>query len=179
MTNTPLFYQIALTLVPGIRNVLEIKLGNQFGSAGAIFKEKQQLLQKIPRVGQALVDGLSGKDIFLRAEKEMLFMEKYRISGLFFRDPLYPRRLKNCIDSPVLLYWKGNADLNAQKIVGIVGTRNPTSYGKEFCSGLVSDLAEQGTLIISGLAYGIDSCAHRAALEKGLQTVGVLGHGLD
>jgi len=98
---------------------------------------------------------------------------------LFFRDKDYPFRLKNCYDSPVLLYWKGNADLNTAKIIGIVGTRKATDYGKNICYKLVSGLADQQVLIVSGLAYGIDSCAHRAAIESGLPTVGVLGHGLD
>jgi DNA processing protein len=103
----------------------------------------------------------------------------FKIKTLFLTEADYPQRLKNCNDSPVLLYYKGNADLNAEKIVAIVGTRKATTYGKEMTKKLVAELSAQDVLIVSGLAYGIDIASHTAALDNNLKTVGVLGHGLN
>lgn len=172
-------YQIALTMVPGVGDVLGKKILNYCGNAEAVFKEKKHLLMKIPRVGGTLVKSLNEKNIFERAEKEIAFIRKFQIKTLFYTDNEYPSRLKNCLDSPLMLYYKGNASLNTQKVLGIVGTRNATLYGKEMCHQLIKGITDYHPLIISGLAYGIDSAAHRNALENGLETVGVLGHGLD
>ena len=174
-----LLYQIALTLVPGIGDVLGKKLVKCCGSAEAVFREKKKLLSRIPRIGHKILEALSDQGILERARQELEFVEKFRIRPLFFLDKDYPFRLKNCIDSPIMLYYKGIADLNASRIIGVVGTRNATEYGKSACHGIISDLAQERVIIVSGLAYGIDSCAHRAALEHDLETIGVLGHGLD
>ena len=174
-----LLYQIGLTMVPGIGDVLGKKLVTYCGSAEAVFREKHNLLMKIPRVGEKILETLSDKAILERAAKELSFVEKFRIQTLFFQDKDYPFRLKNCIDSPVMLYYKGTADLNSARIIGVVGTRNATNYGKSACHKIISDLAQDKVMVVSGLAYGIDSCAHRSALENNLETVGVLGHGLD
>jgi DNA processing protein len=109
----------------------------------------------------------------------MKFIERYGITPLFFQDKGYPHRLKHCSDSPVMLYYKGTADLNISKIIGIVGTRKATEYGKSVTRMLLEGLVQHNILIVSGLAYGIDSCAHRFSLDNGLDTVAVLGHGLD
>ena len=101
------------------------------------------------------------------------------MAPLFIKSENYPQRLLNCYDSPTLLYYKGNADLNAAKIVSIVGTRSNSDYGKNICEKLIEDLAEQNVLILSGLAFGIDSIAHKASLKNKLKTVGVMAHGLD
>jgi DNA processing protein len=122
---------------------------------------------------------MKSKDILGNAEKEIGFIERYKITPLFFQHESYPQRLKNCLDSPILLFYKGNADLNANRVVGIVGTRKATEYGKGMTHELITGLVHQQVLIVSGLAYGIDSCAHRCSLDTGLNTVGVLGHGLD
>jgi DNA processing protein len=174
-----LLYQIALTLVPGIGVVLGKKLVTYCGSAEAVFREKNKLLAKIPRVGGKILEALSDKTILDRASKELAFIEKFRISAVFFLDKDYPFRLKNCIDGPVMIYYKGTSDLNGSRIVGVVGTRNATDYGKSACHRIIADLAQDKVMIVSGLAYGIDSCAHRAAIENNLATIGVLGHGLD
>ena len=109
----------------------------------------------------------------------MEFIRKYKITPLFYLDADYPSRLKNCDDSPVMLYFKGNADLNAQKIIAIVGTRNATEYGKQVCEKLIEGFAAYNITIVSGLAYGIDIAAHKMALKNNLPTVAVLAHGLD
>jgi len=174
-----LIYQIALTLVPGIGDILGKKLVHAAGSAEAIFREPSKVLRKIHRSAGPLLAGLNDRELLLRAEREAAFISRCGITPLFFTDPAYPKLLRNCIDSPVMLYYKGNAPLNDRRTIGIVGTRKATDYGKAVCRRLVEDLKEAGVTVMSGLAYGIDSCAHRAALDNGLPTIGVLGHGLD
>ena len=172
-------YQIALTMLPNIGSVLAKNLIAYCGSAEAVFKTSKLKLEKIPGIGGDRADGIETSDVLKDAEKELKFVEYYKINTLFFTDKDYPQRLKNCNDSPVLLYYKGNADLNAEKIVAIVGTRKATVYGKEMAKKLVAELSAQNVLIVSGLAYGIDIASHNAALENNLKTVGVLGHGLN
>jgi len=173
------FYELALSLVPGIGDVLGKKLIGYCGSAEAVFRENKKLLRKVPRVGEKLLEAIGNKEIFLRAEKEMAFVTRYGIRVLSFMEKDYPSRLLNCIDSPQILFYKGTGSLNHPKVIGIVGTRNPTDYGREVCQKLVSGLAEHQVFIVSGLAYGIDTCAHKSALDHGLLTAAVLGHGLD
>ncbi|MEI7500141.1 MAG: DNA-processing protein DprA [Bacteroidota bacterium] len=174
-----LMFQIGLTLIPGVGDVLGKKLVSICGSAEALFRESRQRLRKMPRVGELLANSLDDKEILLRAEKEVAFVERYRITPLYFQDTCYPHRLKQCLDSPILLFYKGTADLNSPRMIGIVGTRRATEYGKMVTHELVEGLVRQQVVVVSGLAYGIDSCAHRSSLEMGLKTIGVLGHGLD
>ena len=175
-----LLYQIGLTLLPQIGDVLAKNLVSYCGSASAVFKAKEKQLQKIPGIGEIHARLIhQNKSVLKRAEEEVKFMERYTIKPLFFTDGDYPRRLKNCHDSPVLMYYKGNADLNAEKIVAVVGTRTPDDYGKLLTEQFVAELKGSGVLVVSGLAYGIDIAAHRASLENGLNTVGVVAHGLD
>ncbi|MBE0648436.1 MAG: DNA-protecting protein DprA [Bacteroidales bacterium] len=174
-----LLYQIALCLVPGIGNVLGKKLVTMCGSAEAVFREPKRILQKVKGVGEVLSRAVGNKEIFKRAEQEIAFISRFNIAPLFFLDPMYPLRLTHCSDAPLMIFFKGNADLNSEKVVGVVGTRSATSYGKRICRELVDGLVHHHPLIVSGLAYGIDSCAHRSALDASLKTVAVLGHGLD
>ncbi len=172
-------YRIALTLIPGVGDIIGKKLVSYCGGVEAIFKEKKANLLKIPSVGKTVVDSIVNHDIFDRVDKEMEFIEKFNIKPLFYLDSAYPIRLKQCIDSPLMLYYVGNADLNTTKIVSVVGTRNITEYGKDACKQLVKDLASQEILVVSGLAYGVDTCAHKTANDNNLPTVAVLAHGLD
>lgn len=174
-----LFYQIALTFVPGIGDVLSKKLIHLCGSPKEIFKAPRKHLKGVPRINHNLIASFNNKEILVKAEQELSFIEKFHIRPLYFFDKDYPARLKNCIDSPLILYYKGNADLNAQKVISMVGTRRATPYGKEMCYKLINGFRDDRVLVISGLAHGIDSYAHKAALDVGLPTVGVLGHGLD
>ncbi len=175
-----LLFEIGLTLIEGIGDVTAKNLLAYCGSAEAVFNEKKNKLIKIPGVGQINANSIvKSQTVLSRAEEEIRFIEKYNISPLFFTDENYPRRLKSCSDGPVLLYYKGTANLNADKIVAVVGTRRPSEYGKQLTEQLVNDLSGSGALIISGLAYGVDILAHRTALDSGLDTVGVLAHGLD
>jgi DNA processing protein len=171
---------MSLTLIDGIGDVNAKLLLAYCGSAKEVFRQKKVHLQKIPGIGETHARSIvKAGNVIDRAEEELKFIQKYRIRTLFFTDDDYPRRLKYCSDSPVLLYYKGNADLNAEKIIGVVGTRRPSEYGRERTEELVSELSETGALIISGLAYGIDVLAHKTALDCGLNTIGVLAHGLD
>jgi DNA processing protein len=155
------------------------KLISYCGSAEAVFKEKKKALLKIPGIGESAVSSIVSQNILERAEEEITFIEKYKIKTLFFTDKDYPGRLKHCIDSPILLYYKGNADLNNNKIISLVGTRRATEYGKEMCSKIIEDLSPLKVIVVSGLAYGIDAKAHQAAHQFSLETIGVLAHGLD
>ena len=177
--NNELLNQLALTLVPNIGDVQAKILIQHFGEVSAIFKAKTSALEKIEGIGSVRAKSIKEFDDFHIAEKEQEFIEKYKIKTFFLTDKDYPKRLLNCYDSPTLLFYKGTADLNASKIVAIVGTRTNTEYGKQFTEKLVKDLSEQNITIISGLAFGIDAMAHKAALKHGLPTVGVVGHGLD
>lgn len=177
--DSELLNQLALTLVPNIGDVQAKILINHFGDATSIFKAKKTLLEKIEGIGEVRAKSIKEFDDFHLAEHEIKFIEKYNIKTLFLTDADYPKRLLNCYDSPTLLFYKGTADLNASKVLAIVGTRSNTDYGKTFTEKLVKDLSEQNILIISGLAHGIDAIAHKSALKNNLPTVGVVGHGLD
>ena len=172
-------YQIALTLVDGVGPVIAKNLISYCGSASAVFKAKKSTLLKIPEIGEFTASSVLAFNDFKKAEDELKFIEKHKIQTHFYASPDYPYRLKSTPDCPVILYQLGNADLNAEKIIAVVGTRKPTEYGKHFCEKLVEDLSGTGATIISGMAYGIDVCAHKAALKNQLPTVGVLAHGLD
>jgi len=162
--NNELLHQLALTLVPNIGDVQAKILIQHFGEVSAIFKAKTSALEKIEGSGSVRAKSIKEFDDFHIAEKEQEFIEKYKIKTFFLTDKDYPKRLLNCYDSPTLLFYKGTADLNASKIVAIVGTRTNTEYGKQFTEKLVKDLSEQNITIISGLAFGIDAMAHKAAL---------------
>lgn len=177
--HSELLYQLALTLVPNIGDVHAKTLVQHFGDAGSVFKAKQSLLEKIEGIGEVRAKAIKSFSGFHLAEEEIKFIEKYKIQPLFLTDEAYPKRLLNCYDSPTLLFYKGSADLNAAKTVAIVGTRSNTAYGKAFTEKLVQNLAEQNVLIISGLAFGIDAIAHKAAIQYAVPTIGVVGHGLN
>jgi len=174
-----LLYKIGLTFIDHVGHVTSKVLISYCGSAEAVFKEKKQNLLKIPDIGKITAEAIVKQDILHLAEKEIKFIKKNNITPLFYLDKAYPLRLKQCADCPVVLYYKGNANLDAERVVAIVGTRNATDYGKKMCSNLVEGLKDSGVLIVSGLAYGIDAASHKAALQYGLPTVGVVGHGLD
>ncbi|MGM9759389.1 MAG: DNA-processing protein DprA [Parabacteroides sp.] len=177
----PRIYQIALTMIPGVGDVLARQLLQQCGNAEAVFQEKKQLLEKIPRIGDTLSEAILNPAVLQQAERELAFVEKNHIQLYYWDNPDYPARLKECEDAPVLFYFKGNANLDASHILSIVGTRQATSYGRDQVEKLLNDLSVRfpDLLIVSGLAYGIDICAHQQALHHSLPTVGVLAHGLD
>lgn len=181
MTSDTLLYQVALSIVTGIGGILARNLVAYVGSVEGIFREPVSRLMKIPGIGEINARKLREKNVLLRAEEELLFMERNGIRALFYLDENYPRRFRNCADAPILFFMKGTVNLDCAKAISIVGTRNATDYGRQLCEELIRDLADRGhqVLIVSGLAYGVDIQAHKSALKHGLPTVGVLGHGLD
>jgi DNA processing protein len=172
-------YKIALSLIPNIGDILAKRLVSYCGSVEAVFEEKKSSLEKIPGIGSVYADSIINHAIFKRAEEEIKFIENNQITPLFYLDANYPKRLTHCEDSPIMLYFKGNTNLNSEKIISIVGTREATEYGKKVCEKLISDLSIHSPVIVSGLAYGIDICAHKSALQNNLATIGVFAHGLD
>jgi DNA processing protein len=174
-----LLYQIALTLVPNIGDVNAKALVNYFGSAEAVFQAPKKVLEEIEGIGIIRANSIKNFKGFNRAEEEISFIKKYKITPLFLTDKNYPQRLLNCYDSPPLLYYKGNADLNSSRIIAIVGTRNNNEYGKNITEKLVDQLANEDVIIVSGLAFGIDSIAHKSCVKNNVPTIGVLAHGLD
>ena len=176
-----LIYKIALSLIPGIGCITAKTLVAYTGGAEQVFLEKEKALRSIPGIGTILSKNIATANVLARAEKEIEFISKNNIRALFYLDDEYPQRLHSCDDAPIILFVKGNPELNAQKIISIVGTRHATEYGKENVDSFISSLTGKGykLLIVSGLAYGIDIHAHKAALKHGLPTVAVLGHGLE
>lgn len=174
-------YSIALTMVPGIGHIGAKRLIDGMDSAVDVFRLRKELPEHIPEVNQRIVDALDCPQAIARAQQEYEFVRKNRISCLAFHDEDYPSRLRECEDAPIVLFFKGNADLNSLHIINMVGTRNATNYGTQLCASFLRDLKIlcPNVLVVSGLAYGIDIHAHREALANELSTVGVLAHGLD
>ncbi len=174
-------YQIALTQIHGVGDIIARNILQIVGDEEAIFKSSRKSLLNIPGIASKLVDEILNPEVLIKAEKELTFIEKNNISLYFINDENYPHRLKECSDAPILFYFKGNANFNAEKVISIVGTRQSTLYGNNFCDSFLDTISTSlpDTLIISGLAYGIDINAHRAAIKHGLPTIGVLAHGLD
>ena len=179
MYQEELKYQIALTLIPGIGSIAAKKLIAYCGGAEAVFKQKKSHLLKIPSIGEKVATTILSSDYIEAAEKEMEFMERNSIEAHYYLSKSYPQRLLHCEDGPIILYAKGNMNLNPDRVISIVGTRKATVKGKDFCNQLIDDLSVYNPTIVSGLAYGIDITAHKAALKNNLSTIGVLACGLD
>lgn len=177
MENT--IYTIALTMVPTIGPITGKQLIHFCGSAKNIFSRSYKELLKIPGVGMHLADSLSQQKYVEKGAQLWENMQKAGIKCLYFKDPDFPRRLKPYRDCPILLYYKGQASLNQNRIVAIVGTRKPSTYGQKICRQITMDLQAAHPLIVSGLAYGIDITVHKSCLEAGIPTLGVVAHGLD
>jgi DNA processing protein len=180
MSEPTLVHRIALGMIPGVGDITARKLVSFTGSVEAVFNESYRSLTRIPGVGGNLAKAVSGGTYLEAAEREAEFVAKHNIRVYFYLDDDYPYRLRQCDDSPVTFYYKGSADLNAPRILSVVGTRNATRRGRETCQKIMAGLALHfpDIVITSGLAYGIDISAHNAAMSNGLATVAVLGHGL-
>lgn len=172
-------HQIALTLIKGVGPMLAKNLLLHFGQAEAVFAAGKTKLLKVEGIGEKTALAILQSNALELAQQQLAFIEQNKIEVLCYTDVNYPQRLKNCYDAPLLLYYKGTANLNHQKIVSIVGTRKATAYGKQLCKQLVAALQPYDVLIVSGLAHGIDAIAHKESLDHQIATVGVLGHGLD
>lgn len=179
MTETELLNTLALMRIEGVGDIVAKKLINHLGSAEAVLTAKRQQLLSIEGVGEVLYKNLQNRDVFKLAESELKFIQSNNINTAFFKDDNYPERLKHCIDGPVLLFSSGNINLSGRKTISIVGTRQMTAYGADFCRKLLEDLTPLDPVVISGFAYGVDIHAHYTAMELGLQTIGVVAHGLN
>jgi DNA processing protein len=179
MSEISLKHKIALGLIPRIGDINARKLVSHFGSVEAVFSEPYRNLVKIPGIGAGMAKYITERSYLDIADREAEYLTRNSIRTYFYLDNDYPFRLRQCDDSPVVFFLKGNCDLDSSKILSVVGTRNATQRGKEICEKIIGGLAQgqQDLIIISGLAYGIDICAHKAALANNLSTVGVLGHG--
>jgi DNA processing protein len=179
MSEENLYYLMALLRIDGVGDIMAKKLLIHFGSAENVLNAKTSQLAGIDGVGAVLLKNLKDKTVYEKAKHELNFIQNNNIDVLHFQDEKYPDRLKHCIDSPVLLFTSGNINLSNRKIISIVGTRQITSYGTEFCRKLIEDLAPLDPIIVSGFAYGVDIVAHQLAMDHNLQTIGVVAHGLN
>jgi DNA processing protein len=177
--NTELCCRIALTMIPELGPVCIRSLIEHFGDAVSIFKAKKKDIAATEGIGEQRARKIREWKEFAEAEQELLFLGRHHIQPLFLTDTAYPQRLLHCYDPPSLLYYRGNADLNAPRIISVIGTRNHTEYGRQVTEELISALQSQQVVIISGLAFGIDAIAHKTALQQGMSTIGVLAHGMD
>ena len=177
-----IYYTIALTRMTGFNATMALQLYQTLGSAQAVYEHRMDIGDVMPETTPRLRETLKNWDEALhRAAAEMEFITSKSIRALTLNDADYPERLRHCPDAPIILYYRGTTDLNQRYVLDMVGTRHCTQYGQDLVRRFVSDLRQlcPNVLIVSGLAYGIDVCAHRNALEQGYDTVGVLAHGLD
>ncbi len=181
MQTNELKHLLALTLIKGIGTLTTKNLVAYTGSAEAVFGEKKKTLAKIPGIGESIIQQIDYQSVEKRVEDEFTFMEKNQIKALSYLDENYPQRLKECNDGPIILFSGGTCDFNRPKTLAVVGTRNASHYGKSITRTIIEDLKQLApdVLIVSGLAFGIDIAAHKAALDNGFDTVAVLAHGLD
>lgn len=171
-------YRIALTKIAGIGPVQSRKLLEHFHSASEIFKQKAKHISAVDQIGPQTAKAIKAFTDFDSAEKEIKFIQRYKVQPLFIGEENYPKRLLNCYDAPILLYFKGNADINASRFVSIIGTRKNSDYGKACTESIIEKLAPYNVTIVSGLAFGIDAIAHKTSLQQNIPTIGVLAHGL-
>ena len=180
--NQETFYAMALTRLTNFNFQQALEIYKAAGSAQNLYEHRNEVGDMIegctPRLVEALKDW---GDAMKRAEAEVKYMEEHKIRACTLLDDDYPQRLLECADAPLVLYYKGNSDLNQTRIISIVGTRQITNYGRDLCHKFIRELHElcPQVLIVSGLAYGVDICAHRESLANGYETIGVLAHGLD
>lgn len=182
MNEQEVYYTIALTRLTGFNFQTALQLYRELDGGQAVYEHRNDIKEVMPDCSDRLAENLKDWSLPLaRAAQEMEFITKHRIQPLLLGDERYPQRLCECEDAPILLYYLGSAELNQKRVINIIGTRHITPYGQDLIRHLVSDLKQMGVqpLVVSGLAYGVDICAHREALEQGMETVGVLAHGLD
>jgi len=179
MTETEFISLLTLQHIPHLGDGSIKKLIQYFGSAEAVLQQKKEHLLKVDGIGKHKIQSFWDKNHSACAKAELEYIKKHNIAYSCYTDNDYPERLKHCIDGPVILFQRGNIELKHTKIISIVGTRKITSYGAAFVEKLIEELTPFNPIIVSGFAYGVDIAAHKAALANGLQTIGVLAHGLD
>lgn len=174
-------HQIALMLVPQVGAITAKTLVSYCGSAEAVFRASKRELQKIPGIGPVTLQAIyNAIEPLTLAEREIAFMDQHNVEAVFYTDPRYPARLKQCADSPAMFFFKGSSlsVFEIPRVVSIIGTRQPSDQGRAICEEIVEGLHAYDVLIVSGLAFGVDVTAHRKACAVGIANIGVLGHGL-
>ncbi|MFL9844096.1 DNA-processing protein DprA [Flavobacterium rhizosphaerae] len=179
MTDNELLDILALMRVDGIGDIVAKKLISHLGTAGNVLKATKKQLTAIEGVGEILYNKIQASNTYAQAEAEIKFIKSNNITPLYFLEEDYPEKLKHCVDGPVLLFSSGAINLKHKKIISIVGTRQMTAYGADFCRQLLEGLVPLDPVVVSGFAYGVDIHAHIIAMELGLQTIGVVAHGLN
>ncbi|KQC30557.1 DNA-processing protein DprA [Flagellimonas eckloniae] len=179
MTESEIIAALRLQAIPNIGNVLAKRMIAHCGSPTAVFEDKIHHLLKIDGIGILTLKGFHNANYIDEAEAEYNYLLKEKIAFSYFTDEDYPEYLKHCADRPILLFKSGNIDLKNRKIISVVGTRNVTGYGVDFCESFIEEIAPLNPIIVSGFAYGVDIAIQKAAMEKGLQTIGCLAHGLN
>lgn len=179
MNSEDLLYTLALQHIPNLGDTTAKKMIRHFGNAKNVFKEKKSNLLKLDGIGDIRIRELNDSKHLKAAEEELKFMDSNRINSYYFQESDYPEKLKHCIDGPILLFSRGNINLERKRIISIVGTRQITSHGVAFCEKLIEDLSPLEPVIVSGFAYGVDITAQKAATKNNLQTIGCLAHGLN
>lgn len=179
MNEEELLYALALQKAKNVGDTLAKKLIQHCGSPKNVWNSKISTLAKIDGIGTARLNSFQESTLIKKAEKELRYLIKNNIEVWYFKDKNYPERLKHCVDGPLLLFKRGKSTLENKKIISVVGTRNMTSYGREFIEKMMAELKPFNPLIVSGFAYGVDICAHKEALKNNLETVAVLAHGFE
>ena len=172
-------HQIGLSLIKNVGHITAKNLLLTFGTAEAVFQASVADLLAIPGIGVGIVREIKSGKALKEAENDLIEIQKRRINPLFYTDADFPSRLRECHDAPIIMYYKGQANLNRQRVVSIVGTRKASAYGRLLCRQLLETLRQYDVLVVSGLAFGIDVAAHQECLNQNVPTVGILGHGLD
>lgn len=179
MNYNNLHYKIALTLLHGIGPIKAKEILKRVGSIELLFTLSASELSKLVELKSSVIQKMKREEALLKSISVAEHLTRNEISTYYFEDDGYPRRLLQCVDAPLLLYGKGNGDLNVPKIVAVVGTRDATIYGRRLCDELIASFDGQDILVISGLALGIDAQIHKNCIDAGVSTIGVLGHGFD
>lgn len=176
-----IIHLLALSMLSGIGSHTAKHLISYCGSAEKVFASPAGKLAKIPKIGEKIIQSIkeNRSSAYSLADEQIKIAQKSNSEIIPYFDSAYPSRLKSIIDSPLALFVKGQIAFENQKSLAIVGTRNATDYGKNFVQNLLDELKDYKPLIVSGLAYGIDISAHKAALQNELQTVGVMANGLQ
>jgi DNA processing protein len=171
--------QIALTYLQGIGSIRARVLLSKIPDISCLFSYSLGELEQTTGLSKKILKQINRGEALIKAEKQIDFILKNSLKTFFIQSPDYPRRLKQCEDAPMLLFGKGNLDLNPLHAVAIVGTRSATDYGREVCEKLIFSMVGKNILVVSGMAYGIDICVHQLCVKHNVPTIGVLGHGLD
>ena len=179
MKNDDLFYYLVLQSIVGIGPIKAKKLLNYFGGAKQLFQAKRNEINQIKGIGTIFLEQINSKSVLKKAEREMRFIEANKISALTYNHQMYPEKLRECPDAPLVLFTKGEFNIHKKKIISIVGTRMMTPYGRQFLKEFIKEIKKFDPVIVSGLAYGVDICAHKESIQNEICTIGVLAHGLD